>query len=527
MDTKERKDKTKKETKESRSQEFIHRLQTMHELRSSGTEPYPNDFRPKDTAKECVSNFDSLPKEELEARKESVKIAGRVVALRRFGKAAFAHLQDRTGKLQAYFKRDVLSEDEWALFKKIDVGDIMGISGTLFRTKTDELTVEAKELRLLTKGLSPLPEKWHGLQNVESRYRQRYLDLLVNPEVRDVFKKRTEIIRLIREFLNERDYVEVETPMMHHIPGGAAARPFKTHHNALGSDLYLRIAPELYLKRLVIGGIERVFEVNRNFRNEGVSTRHNPEFTMLEFYEAYATYEDLMTLTEELVCSLVQALHKSKKLTYQGTELDFTAPWPRITVKEAILMHNSEASEAIFTDKELALEYLAKVNPSLATGGEDLSFGKIILEIFEATAEDKFIQPTFITQYPLEVSPLSRKNAEDETLVDRFELIVNGFEIANAFSELNDPVDQRERFLEQTKERVAGDEEAQMMDEDFLTALEYGMPPTAGEGIGIDRLVMLLTDSPSIRDVILFPLLKQRTKEVREDEAENKTKEEV
>ncbi|VAW36833.1 Lysyl-tRNA synthetase (class II), partial [hydrothermal vent metagenome] len=407
--------------------------------------------------------------------------------------------------LQLYFKREELGEDAWFVFKASDVGDIIGITGTPFRTKTDELTLDVAAVEMLAKGLSPLPEKWHGLKDIEARYRQRYLDLIVNPASREVFKKRTEIIRHIRDFLCDKGYTEVETPMIQLIPGGAAAKPFKTHHNALDAEMYLRIAPELYLKRLVVGGIERVFEINRNFRNEGVSTRHNPEFTMLEFYQAYATFEDLMDLTEELIGGLVEKLHGTRSLTYQGQPLDFTSPWERITVKEAVVKYGDRGEE-IITDEKAAYDYLRELNPKTPEG---LGHGKVLIEIFEHVAEPGFIQPTFVTHYPTEVSPLSRKNEQDPSVTDRFELIVNGNEIANAFSELNDPVDQRERFASQAAEREAGDDEAQRMDEDFLRALEYGMPPTAGEGIGIDRLVMLLTDSPSIRDVILFPLMRE------------------
>ena len=502
--------------REARGVEYAARLKKLRALRENVADPFPNDFTPSATAAECREKYGPMSKEALEEEGVTVSMAGRVMALRSFGKASFIHIQDRTGRLQAYLKKDILGEEAWKSFKGCDVGDIVAVGGTLFRTKTDELTIEAAPpnkgeeggFRLLVKGLSPLPEKWHGLKDVEARYRQRYLDLLVNPETREVFRKRTEIIRLIREFFIERDFVEAETPMMHHVPGGAAARPFVTHHNALGADLYLRIAPELYLKRLVIGGLERVFEINRNFRNEGTSTRHNPEFTMLEFYQAYVDYEDLMTLTEELLSSIVEKLNSSKKVTYQGTELDFTPPWKRISVKQAILEY-SDATEEVLSDREKALTFLKKVNPRLSPEWEGFSMGKITVEIFEAVAERNLVQPTFVTHYPIEVSPLSRKNAEDPSVVDRFELIVNGSEIANAFSELNDPIDQRERFELQAKEREAGDEEAQPMDEDFLSALEYGMPPTAGEGIGIDRLVMLLTDSASIRDVILFPLLRE------------------
>ncbi|MBI5344493.1 MAG: lysine--tRNA ligase, partial [Deltaproteobacteria bacterium] len=380
--------------------------------------------------------------------------------------ASFIQVQDRSGRLQAYVKKDNVEDKAAELFRLCDVGDIIGVDGSLFRTRTNELTSEANGIRLLSKGLNPLPEKWHGLKDVEARYRQRYLDLMVNPGVKDVFIKRTEIVRFIRDFLTSRGYMEAETPMLQPIPGGAAAKPFTTHHNALDMELYLRIAPELYLKRLIVAGLERVFEINRNFRNEGISTQHNPEFTMLEFYEAYATFEDLMELTEEMISSLVRELHGKTRIEYQGALLDFTPPWERISVKDATLKYSD-------------------------------------------AGEDGFIQPTFVTHYPVEVSPLARRNPLDPSVVDRFELLVMGKEIANAFSELNDPVDQRERFMMQIKERAAGDTEAHLMDEDFIRAIEHGMPPAAGEGIGIDRLVMILTDSPSIRDVILFPLLRR------------------
>lgn len=489
---------------EDRSTEFHQRLEKLKSLRDSGVEPYPNDFKPRTTTSAVLKEFSSLNKAELDDRDASVSIAGRIMSKRDFGKASFIHIQDRAGRLQAYVKKDVIGEEAHAIFKKCDVGDIVGVEGELFRTRTDELTIEVRSLKLLSKGLSPLPEKWHGLKDVEARYRQRYLDLMVNPEVKEVFLKRTRIINFIRKFLIDRDYIEVETPMLQPIPGGATARPFVTHHNTLDMDLFLRIAPELYLKRLIVAGLERVFEINRNFRNEGISTQHNPEFTMIEFYQAYADFEDLMTLTEEMISELVIEVHGGPKITYQGTELDFTPPWPRITVKEATLKY-SNATEEIFMDKGKALEYARGMGLELSQG---LSHDKIVTEIFEEVAEPEFVQPTFVTHYPLEVSPLARRNAADPGVVDRFELFIFGREIANAFSELNDPVDQRERFAAQINERNAGDAEAHLMDEDFVKALEYGMPPAAGEGIGIDRLVMLLTDSPSIRDVILFPQLR-------------------
>lgn len=484
------------------------RRNKLDEIKRMGINPYPNDFAVKNTTKEIIDRYGSLDKDTLENRNEIAGIAGRIMAFRDFGKASFLHIQDRAGRIQVYIKKDLIGEDAYKIFRNLDIGDIVAVEGRVFRTKTNELTIEVKHIRLLAKSLLPLPEKWHGLTDVEIRYRQRYLDLITNPEVKDVFVKRTKIIQLIRDFLGKRDFLEVETPMMQSIPGGAAARPFKTHHNALDIDLFLRIAPELYLKRLVIGGFERVYEINRNFRNEGISTQHNPEFTMLEFYQAYATFEDLMNLTEEMLSSIAKEILGTFKIEYQGQIIDLTPPWQRITVKDAILKY-SNADEGIFTDKKKAFEFAKKLRLDMP---EAFSHGKILLEIFEEVAEPKFIQPTFVTHYPLEVSPLSRKNDRDPAIVDRFELFVCGREIANAFSELNDPIDQRERFIQQAKEKDAGDAEAHLMDEDFVRALEYGMPPTAGEGIGIDRLVMLFTNSASIRDVILFPQLRPERK---------------
>jgi len=485
--------------------EHIRRLGRLNDLRDAGVKLYPNNFKPDITCAEIALRFGDLDEENLSASTDTVKVAGRVMAKRDFGKASFIQIQDRSGRVQAYVKKDVVGEELFAQFKKYDTGDIVGISGRLFRTRTKELTVEVRTLTLLTKGLSPLPEKWHGLKDVEARYRQRYLDLMVNPGVKDVFLKRTEIIRYLREYLTKRGYLEVETPMLQSVYGGAAARPFTTHHNTLDMDLYLRIAPELYLKRLIVAGFERVFEINRNFRNEGISTQHNPEFTMIEFYEAYATYEDLIELTEEMVCEIVEKIHGTLKIEYQGKELDFSRPWQRISVREAIMKY-AHADEAVFTDKDKAVALAKSLGIALHN---DASHGKAIIEIFEKVGEPEFMRPTFVTGYPLEVSPLARKSESDPAIVDRFELFIMGKEIANAFSELNDPVDQRERFLGQLAEREAGDDEAHPMDMEYIRALEYGMPPTAGEGIGIDRLVMLLTDSASIRDVILFPLLRK------------------
>lgn len=493
------------------------RKDKIEALTASGVEAYPNDAKVTHLSAELHAAFGQMDNEALEKVTERFAIAGRVMAIRNFGKGAFIAIQDRKGRIQAFIRKDRLGDELFALFKTIDVGDIVHLAGRVIKTRTGELTVEAESLRLLTKCLRPLPEKWHGLTDVEIRYRQRYLDLVVNPKVKDVFEARSRIIRFIRTFLHDRDFLEVETPMMQPMAGGAMAKPFKTHHNALGQDLYLRIAPELYLKRLVVGGMERVFELNRNFRNEGVSTLHNPEFTMIEFYMAYATYEDLMTLTEEMITSLVRDLFGTLKIAYQGTELDFTPPWRRVSVREALVRY-AGLDPASLEDRDKALREAAK-RGLLFEDREPL--GKILMAIFDETVEEKLIQPTFVTGYPLEVSPLSRKNTQNPEIVDRFELYIHGREIANAFSELNDPADQKNRFLMQLEQREAGDEEAHGMDEDYIRALEYGMPPTAGEGIGIDRLVMLLTDSPSIRDVILFPHLRRREAGEAKAEGEN------
>jgi len=424
--------------------------------------------------------------------------------LRRFGKAAFAVLQDGSDRLQTYLKKDLLPEKAYAVTEQLDLGDWIGVTGTLFRTKTNEFTVEVHDLSFLSKALRPLPEKWHGLTDVETRYRQRYVDLIANPEVHGIFAARSRIITAIRAFLIQRGFLEVETPMMHPIPGGAAAKPFITHHNALGIDLYLRIAPELYLKRLIVGGFPRVFEINRNFRNEGISTIHNPEFTMLEFYVAYADYQDLIRLTEEMISSLAQQLFGKTVIEYQGQVINLTPPWRRWSYREAILEVNRLAP-AVLTDREQAVAAAKQLNVPV---DPKWPLFNIVNEIFEETVEPNLVQPTFITDYPIEISPLARRKDADPSLTDRFELYIAGREIANAFSELNDPLDQRERFEGQAAQRAAGDEEAHVLDEDFLRALEYGMPPTAGEGIGIDRLAMLFTNQASIRDVVLFPQLR-------------------
>jgi lysyl-tRNA synthetase class 2 len=491
---------------EELSELLLQRRRKVDTLWEAGINPYPNDFRPQHTSEDIAATYGD--KEQLDASGENLVIAGRILARRSFGKAAFIQLQDRKGRIQVYVKKDEVGDEAFANFESFDIGDIVGTEGYPFRTKTGELSLHARSIRLLVKSLHPLPEKFHGLTDVETRYRQRYVDLIVNPEVRDLFIKRSRIVNLIRAFMTGRDFLEVETPMMHQIPGGATARPFITHHNALDMELYLRVAPELYLKRLVVGGLERVFEINRNFRNEGISVRHNPEFTMMEFYQAYATYEDLMNFTEELFCHVAQEVLGTLDFTNQGLDISFQRPWKRLTVREAVLEYGDIEAKQL-DDRDLALAYARSIGLDLPA---DIGYGKLLMEIFEEVAEHKLIQPTFITAYPTEVSPLSRKNDHNPDLVDRFELIIGGREIANAFSELNDPVDQKERFLTQVAEKDKGDEEAHYMDEDYVRALEYGMPPTAGEGIGIDRLVMLLTDSASIRDVILFPQLRKEAK---------------
>lgn len=481
--------------------QYEQRKEKLNELRSLGVNPFANGYKPDSLAGDLLSGFAETSAEELENREDAFSLAGRVVGLRDFGKSIFFHIADRSGKIQGYIKKDVIGDDKFMLFKKyVDLGDFVGIIGSLFKTRTGELTVNVKDFNFLTKTLHPLPEKWHGLKDVESRYRQRYLDLISNSEVKDIFLTRSRIIKLIRKFLDERDFVEVETPILHPIAGGAAARPFETHHNALGMDLYLRIAPELYLKRLVIGGLERVYEIGRTFRNEGVSTQHNPEFTMIEFYQAYATYEDLMDLIEELICSLAMEIKGSLVFEYGGVEIDMTRPWKRINVIEHL--------EKTFGGDFLADD--AKLYDKAHSLGVDHKRirGKAIVEIFEKIAAEELMNPAFVFGFPLDVSPLARKNEADPDITDRFELYITGREIANAFSELNDPIDQKERFTSQLDLKLKGEEEVHEMDEDFVMALEHGMPPTAGAGIGIDRLVMLLTNSPSIREVIFFPHLR-------------------
>ncbi len=480
------------------------RIKKLDVLREAGVAPYGTRFEVNDRAGQLIKLHGEKTKQVLEQEKISCTLAGRGVALRRFGKAGFAVLQDGSDRLQVYLKKDLLSDQAYTVVEQLDLGDWIGVTGTLFRTKTDEFTVEVHHLTFLSKALRPLPEKWHGLTDVETRYRQRYVDLIANPQVHHIFATRSRIITGIRSFLIERGFLEVETPMMHPIPGGAAAKPFVTHHNALGVDLYLRIAPELYLKRLIVGGFPRVFEINRNFRNEGISTIHNPEFTMLEFYMSYADYQDLIALTEELISGLAQQLMGKTVIQYQGKEIILTPPWRRWSYHQAILEMN-RLDSSVLHDRDKALAAAKQLNVHVDPTS---TLFAILNEIFEETVEPNLQQPTFITDYPIEISPLARRKDTDPALTDRFELYIAGREIANAFSELNDPLDQRERFEGQAAQREAGDEEAHVVDEDFLRALEFGMPPTAGEGIGIDRLIMLLTDQASIRDVVLFPQLR-------------------
>jgi lysyl-tRNA synthetase class 2 len=481
------------------------RLQKLNELKAQGVDPFYNRFVPTHNIAQVLEEFGSLDGSQLEALNHTFRLAGRLMLLREFGKASFCHIQDGTSRIQAYVQKQVVGAEEFSRFKRLDLGDIVGFEGQLFRTKTGELTLAVSQFFLLTKSLLPLPEKYHGLTDIETRYRQRYLDLMVNPQVREVFVKRAAIISVMRDFFRDRGFLEVETPMMQPIPGGATARPFVTHHQTLDMRLYLRIAPELYLKRLVIGGFDRVFEINRNFRNEGLSIQHNPEFTMVEFYQAYATYEDLMALTEELIAYVAQEVLGSTRVRYQGVEIDLTPPWTRLDLRESLTRIGGIPAEVV-ADRE-ALVALALEEGVTLRSGE--GYGRALTKLFDLKVEARLQQPTFILGYPRETSPLSRTSDTDPEVVDRFELFIAGREMANAFSELNDPLDQRRRFEAQLAAHAAGDEEMpHALDEDFVTALEQGMPPTAGEGIGIDRLVMLLTDSPSIRDVILFPLLR-------------------
>ncbi len=494
------------------SDQVLQRKANLEELRALGIEIYPRRFDARETIEALVLGHGGTAGDELEAAAIPARTAGRILAIRSFGKANFLVLSDGKAKIQAYIRQDGLSERDFRIFKLLDFGDLVGVEGTLFRTKTNELTIKVTALEFLAKCLLPLPEKWHGLTDVETRYRQRYLDLIVNPDSRRVFEVRSRVVTSMRDFLIARQFLEVETPMMQPIAGGALARPFVTHHNALDMRLYMRIAPELYLKRLTVGGVERVFEINRNFRNEGISTQHNPEFTMLEFYQAYADYDDLMTLTEAMLQEVAQKAVGTSRIAFGHHEISLAPPYRRIALREgaraaASQRLGTEVSEADLRSRDTAARLAARlgieVNPAVGAG-------KIAAEIFERLCEDDLVQPTFVHDFPTEVSPLSKQKSDDPDTVERFELYMGGFEVANAFSELNDPVEQRRRFEDQLRSRAGGDEEAHAMDEDYIRALEFGMPPTAGEGVGIDRLVMILTNSPSIRDVILFPLMRPK-----------------
>jgi lysyl-tRNA synthetase class 2 len=481
------------------------RRKKIEDLKNKKVDLFPNDFSVLNTVGDIAGRIENDP-DFLSDETSQFVVAGRMMAINRFGKAAFVRFRDHTGQLQAYIRKDKVGDKAYGLFKQFDIGDFIGLKGTMFQTKTGEWTLLAHELKLVCKSTRPLPEKFHGLRDPEKRYRRRYVDLIMNSDARDIFIRRSTMIQAIRTFLLERNFLEVETPMMQPVPGGAEATPFVTHHNALGMDLFLRIAPELYLKRLVVGGFEKVFEINRNFRNEGVSSRHNPEFTMLEFYQAYATYKDLMDLTEEMFAYVAGKVTGSTLITYQGAEIDLGVRWRRLTLSAA-LEEFGGIDVKLLKDKAKLLEIAAANGITVTKTGR---LGKIITKLFDILVEPKLVQPTFITGYPVEVSPLSRRSAEDPDLTDRFELFIAGHEIANGFSELNDPEDQKERFLQQVADREAGDLTAHHMDKDYIEALEYGMPPTAGEGIGIDRLAMLLTDSASIREVILFPHMKPK-----------------
>ncbi|MGD6969401.1 lysine--tRNA ligase [Rossellomorea vietnamensis] len=482
------------------------RREKMDNLRQKGMDPFGKRFDRSHNSQEIKEQFDAFTKEELEEKEVSVTIAGRIMTKRGKGKAGFAHIQDLAGQVQIYVRKDAVGDEEYEVFNTADLGDLVGITGTVFKTKVGELSIKAKQFILLTKALRPLPEKFHGLKDVEQRYRQRYLDLITSQESKQTFIARSKIIQSMRRYLDNNGYLEVETPMMHGIAGGASARPFITHHNALDMQLYMRIAIELHLKRLIVGGMEKVYEIGRVFRNEGVSTRHNPEFTMIELYEAYADYRDIMALTENLVAHIAKEVFGSTSVQYGEYEVNLEPLWTRLHMADAVKEHTGADFWKEMSDEEahaLAKEHGIEVKPTM-------QYGHILNEFFEQRVEDKLIQPTFIYGHPVEISPLAKKNDEDGRFTDRFELFIVGREHANAFTELNDPIDQRERFEAQLKEREEGNDEAHMMDDDFIEALEYGMPPTGGLGIGIDRLVMLLTNSPSIRDVLLFPLMRHK-----------------
>jgi len=502
------------------------RQEKLKQIEALGQPAYPHKFDFTHTVPQILADYSAKTGEELEANRVKVRVAGRLMSIRGQGKAGFAHLQQEGARLQVYVKLDFVGEKGFALYKLLDLGDFIGVSGYLFRTRTNELSVHVEEIHFLAKDLLPLPEKWHGLQDVELRYRQRYVDLTMNTDVREVFVKRSKVVQSIRRYLDARGFVEVETPMMQPLAGGAAARPFTTHHNTLDIDLYLRIAPELYLKRLTVGGLDRVYEINRNFRNEGISTQHNPEFTMLEFYQAYADYRDLMDLTEAMLAQVAIDVNGTSKTTYNGHEIDF-ANWQRLSMREAIIKYWPENAgpKPQMSDFASAESVGALVKRLNATHHPHMPYdpnepaGKTIAAMFEAVAEEHLIQPTILYDFPVAISPLSKNKPDEPDWVERFELFVGGLEIGNAFSELNDPEEQRRRFQQQLSEKERGDEEAHAMDEDYIRALSYGMPPTGGEGIGIDRLTMLLTDSRSIRDVILFPLLRPSKSEAEPEES--------
>jgi lysyl-tRNA synthetase, class II len=491
---------------EELNEQMLVRRDKLNVYREKGIDPFGEKFIRTHLANEIIEENESLSKEELEEKAEKATIAGRIMTKRGKGKAGFAHVQDLSGQIQIYVRKDEIGEEAYEVFNTIDLGDIVGVTGAIFRTNTGELSIKAEKFQLLTKSLRPLPEKYHGLKDVEQRYRQRYLDLITNANSQKTFILRSKIIQSIREYLNGHGYLEVETPMLHSIPGGAAARPFITHHNALDIELYMRIAIELHLKRLVVGGLEKVYEIGRVFRNEGVSTRHNPEFTMIELYEAYADYNDIMELTENLVSHVAKEVLGSTKIAYGDYEIDLEPKWTRLHMVDAVKEQTGVDFWQQMSDEEarkLAKEHGIEIK-------DTMSFGHVVNEFFEQKVEETLIQPTFIYGHPVDISPLAKKNPEDERFTDRFELFIVGREHANAFSELNDPIDQRARFEAQVQEREAGNDEAHLMDEDFLEALEYGMPPTGGLGIGIDRLVMLLTNAPSIRDVLLFPQMRNK-----------------
>jgi lysyl-tRNA synthetase class 2 len=507
-------------THERETDQLVQRRANFEALARLGVDPYPHRFDRTDTVRALVEAHGGRTGDELDALQPETTVAGRILAIRSFGKANFLVITDGRAKIQVYIRKDSLPERDFSVYALLDFGDWVGVAGRVFRTKTNELTIWASRLEFLAKCFIPLPEKWHGLTDVETRYRQRYLDLIVNPDVRRVFEVRSRVLAAIRRFLNAREYLEVETPMLQPLAGGALARPFRTHHNALDMDLFLRIAPELYLKRLVVGGFERVYEINRNFRNEGISTQHNPEFTMLEFYQAYSDYRELMTMTEELVSEVAREAIGTEQITFEGRQISLMPPYKKVSLRQAAAAAAAARlggapgtiDERDLRDRAKGAALAARLGVELQSGW---GAGKIATEIFEALLEESLIDPTFVYDFPTEVSPLSKQRPDDPDTVERFELYIGRFEVANAFSELNDPAEQRRRFEQQLQDRARGDVEAHAMDEDYIRALEYGLPPAAGEGVGIDRLVMLLTGSPSIRDVILFPHMRPRKEESR------------